>query len=135
MPEQCENCGAAIGKLETAYLLDEHVLCEPCHQKLSKRAKADEKAQSDRENSQTENQCPECSNVVSFSQSKCPSCGHDFGLRCPYCGTPGTASYSMGVILGCILFFPLGLVLLLMPKTASCENCGKSYSAPGMKLA
>jgi TM2 domain-containing membrane protein YozV len=35
MSEVCENCGATIGKLEPAMLFNEHVVCEPCHAKLS----------------------------------------------------------------------------------------------------
>jgi hypothetical protein len=37
--DACENCGKTIGKLETPYLFDEHVVCEGCERKLSVGAK------------------------------------------------------------------------------------------------
>lgn len=33
--ETCENCGRAIGKLETPHLHGEHVVCLECKQRLS----------------------------------------------------------------------------------------------------
>jgi hypothetical protein len=35
--EKCENCGTVIGKLETPSLWKNHVVCEACYEKLSKR--------------------------------------------------------------------------------------------------
>jgi hypothetical protein len=33
--DKCENCGREIGKLETAHLWQEHVLCGECYKRLS----------------------------------------------------------------------------------------------------
>jgi hypothetical protein len=35
-PENCVNCGERIGKLETPYLWQQHVVCGPCYEKLSR---------------------------------------------------------------------------------------------------
>lgn len=35
-PEKCENCGAAIGTLETPRLWKDHVVCGACAEKLAK---------------------------------------------------------------------------------------------------
>jgi hypothetical protein len=34
-PESCVNCGSKIGRLETPYLWDQHIVCESCFEKLS----------------------------------------------------------------------------------------------------
>jgi len=34
-PETCENCGREIGKLEKAYLWQDHVVCADCHARLA----------------------------------------------------------------------------------------------------
>lgn len=34
--QKCENCGATIGKLEQAYVFEDHIVCSQCHQKLKK---------------------------------------------------------------------------------------------------
>lgn len=33
--DKCENCGRGIGKLETAHVRQEHVVCGECHRKIS----------------------------------------------------------------------------------------------------
>jgi hypothetical protein len=35
-PENCVNCGERIGKLETPYLWQQHVVCGLCYEKLSR---------------------------------------------------------------------------------------------------
>jgi hypothetical protein len=35
--EKCENCGRIIGKLETPALWKNHIVCDDCYEKLSKR--------------------------------------------------------------------------------------------------
>jgi ribosomal protein L37AE/L43A len=37
-PEACSNCGSQIGKLETPYIWEQHIVCEECHDKLSRAA-------------------------------------------------------------------------------------------------
>lgn len=38
--ENCENCGRIIGKLEAAHVVNEHVVCDECNERLrSKSAK------------------------------------------------------------------------------------------------
>ena len=34
-PETCENCGAAIGQLETPLVWQDHVVCGPCYGRLN----------------------------------------------------------------------------------------------------
>ena len=36
--EGCENCGGAIGRLEAAYLWQNHVVCRPCYERLAAEA-------------------------------------------------------------------------------------------------
>lgn len=35
--EICKNCGSSIGRLETAYIINDHVVCEKCRFKVQKR--------------------------------------------------------------------------------------------------
>jgi hypothetical protein len=131
MPETCENCGSTIGALETAYVLKNHVVCRACFSRLSTQADAPTTTLTASDGGA----CPNCGKVVANSASKCPSCGYNFGTRCPRCGKPARVTFKPFVILGAILLFPLGLLLLLLPRNGKCQSCGLRFDASGIKLA
>lgn len=43
--------------------------------------------------------------------------------------------YSVLLIIGVIVTFPIGLLLLLFPSVGQCAKCGSEVRAPGMRFA
>jgi len=48
-------------------------------------------------------------------------------VSCPECETTVKVKTPVPSIVGAVLLFPLGLLLLLLPRSCHCEQCGKKF--------
>jgi tellurium resistance protein TerD len=110
--EVCENCGCQIGKLESACVYQNKIVCEKCDGKLR--------------NIPVDNILP---NVPTYNNSKSDQ------IRCPKCnssqimggqrGFSGGKSVGFGLLLG-----PVGFLAGLHGSkkiVVSCLNCGHKW--------
>lgn len=107
--ERCDNCTRPIGELEDTRDFGGRTVCLACEKLLISQFGRN----------------PSSSRPI-------PSGG---GVRCPQCGGPASLSYGWGKVMGAILFFPLGVLLLLLPRKATCQHCRHEFTGPGMKFA
>jgi predicted amidophosphoribosyltransferase len=89
----CENCGRSIGKLETPYIRDDHVVCAECFRQLkaehdlvaavntmAARKGINNPATNAPKRSKQLRPCPACGHQISRSATRCPNCGRAVGI-------------------------------------------------------
>jgi rubredoxin len=120
-PEACANCGAKIGKLETPYLWKQHVVCEPCYERLSQAGARKAPV------------AIEYASVVTTKSSEIDP-GMPALRKCPVCGsTRAPIKRSKG---SCLVLLLLTLFMILPAVIYAILNTGYVWVCPdcGTKL-
>lgn len=112
--EVCENCGRTIGKLEQPCVFEGHVVCAPCHQRLS-----------DARRNATSFHAPSGTSDTQMPEARRGRAGADAsaaGIAPPSLTVPpkiGDVPYAVLAIMASVFCAPVGLVLVWLRKSWS----------------